>query len=108
MRETSLATIPPELPATWCNLHRPQEPSTRAVPLGDLNLRHSVLSFTRVRESLECSDMKPPGMKIIATCMLASGMAFAFLGEAAAQHEPEEEPTAILTFLIIKDDNGKP
>ncbi len=40
--------------------------------------------------------------------MLASVMAFAFLGEAAAQREPEEEPTATLNFLIIKDDNSKP
>jgi hypothetical protein len=43
------------------------------------------------------------------TCTLAFVVsAFAFLGEAAAQREPEDEPTANLNFLIIKDDNGKP
>jgi hypothetical protein len=33
---------------------------------------------------------------------------FTFLGGAAAQREPEEEPTAILNFIILKEDNGKP
>jgi hypothetical protein len=34
--------------------------------------------------------------------------AFALVGQAAAQRDKTEEPTATLNFLIIKDDNGKP
>ena len=33
---------------------------------------------------------------------------FAFLGAAAAQRDRTEEPTAVLNFLVIKEDNGKP
>jgi hypothetical protein len=33
---------------------------------------------------------------------------FAFIGEAAAQRDKDEEPTAVLNFLIVKEDNGKP
>jgi len=33
---------------------------------------------------------------------------FALLGTAVAQKDRDEEPTAILNFLVIKDDNGKP
>ena len=33
---------------------------------------------------------------------------FALLGEATAQRDKDEEPTAILSFLILKEDNGKP
>jgi hypothetical protein len=47
--------------------------------------------------------------KKLSAMMLASVLAaFTFLGGAAAQREPEEEPTAILNFLILKEDNGKP
>ena len=35
-------------------------------------------------------------------------LAFALLGGASAQRDQPEEPTAVLTFLVIKDDNGKP
>jgi Carboxypeptidase regulatory-like domain len=34
--------------------------------------------------------------------------ALALLGTAAAQKDQGEEPTAILSFLVIKEDNGKP
>lgn len=34
--------------------------------------------------------------------------ASAFLYAARAQSEPDDEPTAILHFQILKDDNGKP
>jgi hypothetical protein len=34
--------------------------------------------------------------------------AFALLGPAAAQRNPDDEPTASLKFLVVKDDNGKP
>jgi hypothetical protein len=30
------------------------------------------------------------------------------LGTAAAQREPNPEPTAVMNFLIVKEDNGKP
>jgi hypothetical protein len=33
---------------------------------------------------------------------------FALLGDASAQRDKDEEPTAILSFLILKEDNGKP
>jgi hypothetical protein len=35
-------------------------------------------------------------------------MLFALAGTASAQKDKEEEPTAILNFTVIKDDNGKP
>src|ERR1700685_3595277 len=41
-------------------------------------------------------------------CLLAcSVLVFTLLGGAVAQRD-QEEPTSELTFLIIKDDNGKP
>ncbi|HWY19852.1 MAG TPA: carboxypeptidase-like regulatory domain-containing protein [Candidatus Acidoferrum sp.] len=33
---------------------------------------------------------------------------FALLGSAVAQRDKEQEPTAILNFIILKEDNGKP
>jgi hypothetical protein len=38
-------------------------------------------------------------------CLL---MVLALVGVAAAQRDKTEEPTAVLSFLVIKDDNGKP
>jgi hypothetical protein len=38
-------------------------------------------------------------------CLL---LLFALLGVAAAQRDKDEEPTAVLNFLILKEDNGKP
>ena len=33
---------------------------------------------------------------------------FTLLGAAVAQRDKEQEPTAILNFIILKEDNGKP
>jgi len=33
---------------------------------------------------------------------------FAISGVASAQRDQQEEPTAVLNFLVIKEDNGKP
>jgi hypothetical protein len=33
---------------------------------------------------------------------------FALLGTAAAQKDKDDEPTSILSFVVVKDDNGKP
>src|SRR5579863_8993052 len=33
---------------------------------------------------------------------------FCLLGAAAAQRGPDTEPTAMMNFLIVKEDNGKP
>jgi len=33
---------------------------------------------------------------------------FALLGTATAQKDKDSEPTAVLNFLILKEDNGKP
>jgi len=38
-------------------------------------------------------------------CLL---LVFAFLAAASAQRDKNEEPTAILSFLVVKEDNGKP
>jgi hypothetical protein len=35
-------------------------------------------------------------------------LAFSLLGVAAAQKDKDDEPTAVLNFLVIKEDNGKP
>ena len=34
--------------------------------------------------------------------------AFAFLGSATAQKDQTEEPTAVLNFHVVKEENGKP
>jgi len=34
--------------------------------------------------------------------------ALALLGTAAAQRTPDTDPTAVMNFLIVKEDNGKP
>jgi hypothetical protein len=49
--------------------------------------------------------MKSFGLKIATPSLL---IFFALLGVASAQKDKEEEPTAILNFIILKDDNGKP
>jgi Carboxypeptidase regulatory-like domain len=41
----------------------------------------------------------------ILACLLSL---FALLGVAAAQKDSDEGPTAVLNFLVVKDDNGKP
>jgi Carboxypeptidase regulatory-like domain len=38
-------------------------------------------------------------------CLLLS---FILLGTASAQRTPDTEPTAVMNFLIVKEDNGKP
>ena len=38
-------------------------------------------------------------------CLL---LLFVLLGVASAQKDKDDEPTAILSFLILKEDNGKP
>ena len=38
-------------------------------------------------------------------CLL---LIFALISGAAAQRDKAEDPTAVLNFLVIKDDNGKP
>jgi hypothetical protein len=35
-------------------------------------------------------------------------LAFALLGGAAAQRDQDAEPTAILNFIVLKEENGKP
>jgi hypothetical protein len=50
--------------------------------------------------------MKTAGATVWAIAALVS--TFAFLGEARAQRDQNEEPTAVLNFLILKEDNGKP
>jgi hypothetical protein len=50
-------------------------------------------------------------MKPVTTTMWALAcllLSFTLLGAAAAQKDKNEEPTAVLNFLVIKDDNGKP
>ena len=45
----------------------------------------------------------------MAACMLESLLlAVSLVCVARAQRDADEEPTAILNFLILKDDNGKP
>ncbi|MFZ0760589.1 MAG: carboxypeptidase-like regulatory domain-containing protein [Candidatus Sulfotelmatobacter sp.] len=39
------------------------------------------------------------------SCLLST---FALLGGAAAQRDQTPDPTAAMSFLVIKDDNGKP
>lgn len=57
-----------------------------------------------ILRELQCSGMRWPNKNHLLTCAL---LIFTLLGVAAAQKDPEE-PTSELTFLIIKDDNGKP
>ncbi len=45
----------------------------------------------------------------IITCTIATLLlAFALLGIAAAQKDADDEPTAVLNFFVVKEDNGKP
>ena len=50
--------------------------------------------------------MKSFGLKIATPASLL--IFFALLGVASAQKDKEDEPTAILNFIILKDDSGKP
>ena len=46
---------------------------------------------------------------MMVTRMIATLLsALALLGVAAAQKDTDEEPTAVLNFLVLKEDNGKP
>jgi len=41
--------------------------------------------------------------------LIASSISlFLLVGSSVAQHEDDDEPTSVLNFLILKDDNGKP
>src|SRR5258708_11691109 len=50
--------------------------------------------------------MKMAGVIIWTIVVLA--MTLAVHGEAVAQRDKNEEPTAILSFVVVKEDNGKP
>jgi hypothetical protein len=52
--------------------------------------------------------MRAVRTKIITHTLVSLILVFAFIVMAGAQHEPDDEPTAILNFLVIKEDNGKP
>jgi len=48
-------------------------------------------------------------MKMKVTRTIATFLsALALLGVAAAQKDTDDEPTAVLNFLVLKEDNGKP
>jgi hypothetical protein len=49
---------------------------------------------------MKSAKVKGPLMWLLATLTL--------LGAAAAQRDADDEPTAVLSFVIVKDDNGKP
>jgi hypothetical protein len=50
--------------------------------------------------------MKMAGVMIWTIAVL--GMVLAVHGEAVAQRDKNDEPTAVLSFVVIKEDNGKP
>jgi hypothetical protein len=50
------------------------------------------------------SRIARPGLRAIASLLLL----FALLPAASAQREKTEDPTAVLSFLVVKEDNGKP
>jgi hypothetical protein len=50
--------------------------------------------------------MKIAGVMIWTIAVLV--MTFAVHGEAVAQRDKNEEPTAVLSFVVVKEDNGKP
>jgi hypothetical protein len=55
--------------------------------------------------AVKCVVMSSLQMKFPCICVIAL---LAFLPGAAAQRDQEEEPTAELNFVVLKDDNGKP
>src|ERR1700688_1865611 len=62
-------------------------------------------TFLRVFPSLECPHMKTAKMKWALAGLL---LIFTLIGGASAQRDKEEEPTAVLNFLVVKEENGKP
>ena len=52
--------------------------------------------------------MKPAKMQMRVWTLACLMALFTLLGAAAAQKDKDDEPTAILNFLIVKEDNGKP
>jgi hypothetical protein len=56
-------------------------------------------------EELECPHMKSARTKVVScACLL---LLFLPLG-ATAQKNADDEPSAVLNFLVLKEDNGKP
>jgi hypothetical protein len=55
--------------------------------------------------AVKCFRMSRVQTTFVSGCLLAL---LTLLPFAAAQREKEEEPTSDLTFLVLKDDNGKP
>jgi hypothetical protein len=49
--------------------------------------------------------MKTAKIKWALACLL---LICTLIGSATAQRDKEEEPTAVLNFLVVKEDNGKP
>jgi hypothetical protein len=49
--------------------------------------------------------MKTKKLRWVLTCML---LILTLIGAAFAQRDKGEEPTAVLNFLVIKEENGKP
>src|SRR5580700_4665696 len=45
---------------------------------------------------------------IIRSTLAGALLIICLIGTAAAQRDPNPEPTAVMNFLIVKEDNGKP
>jgi hypothetical protein len=61
-------------------------------------------SIRMSRSWIQTSQGKNPLPPTLASVFLL----FALLPVASAQRDKDEEPTAILSFLVVKEDNGKP
>ncbi len=46
--------------------------------------------------------------KMNITAWVIAALVFTHAGTALAQRDTTEDPTAVLSFLVVKDDNGKP
>ncbi|MGB8911872.1 MAG: carboxypeptidase-like regulatory domain-containing protein [Candidatus Sulfotelmatobacter sp.] len=58
----------------------------------------------RIRKSLNWRLESPAKRRMVCyTCFILT-----LVGMATAQRDKAEDPTAVLNFLVIKDDNGKP
>src|SRR5882672_11892406 len=105
MRATWLVTTPPALPAIWWNWPRRGRNARADLP-GTVDWP-VLLPSLGPSHWLECPSMKSAkvqGHTIACLLLLLLGLP----GTASAQRDKDDEPTAILNFIILKEDNGKP
>src|SRR5580658_9370410 len=75
-------------------------------PTSLFRLRWAIARMSNMKKCLSSKCAVATGITSQPICCLL--LVLALVGAARAQRDKTEDPTAVMNFLVIKDDNGKP